>query len=76
MFACIFIPDFMLEAVLRAEPMLRGQAVAVLEGNPPLCYVVGVSEAARRLGVEIGMTKLLAETLQANEEPKIGWTEE
>ncbi len=76
MFACVFIPDFMVEAVLRAEPMLRGQAVAVLEGKPPLCYVVGANEAARRLGIAIGMTKLVAETLKASEEPKIGRTEE
>ena len=76
MYACIFIPDFTVEAVLRAEPMLRGQAVAVLEGKPPLCYVVGASEAARRLGVEIGMTKLLAETLKATEEPKSAGTGE
>ena len=68
LFACIFIPDFSVEAVLRAEPILRGQPVAVLEGKPPLCYVVCANEAARHLGVEIGMTKLLAETLQkANE---------
>ena len=76
MFACIFIPDFTVEAMLRAEPMLRGQAVAVLEGKPPLCYVVGANEAARRQGVEIGMTKLLAETLNSTEELKIGSTEE
>src|SRR5512146_3175394 len=75
MFACIFIPDFTVEAVLRAEPMLRGRPVAVLEGKPPLSYVVGATEAARRLGVEIGMTKLLAETLKSTEEPKIGRTE-
>jgi protein ImuB len=76
MFACIFIPDFMVEAVLRAEPMLRGRAVALLEGKPPLCYVVAANEAARRLGIEIGMTKLLAEALKATEEPKIGRTED
>ncbi len=70
MFACIYIPDFTVEAVLRAEPMLRGRAVAVLEGKPPLCYVVSANEAARHLGVETGMTKLLAETLQkSTEEP-------
>jgi protein ImuB len=68
MYACIFIPDFIVEAVLRAEPMLRGKAIAVLEGKPPLCYVVGANEAARHLGVEIGMTKLLAETLQNQSE--------
>ncbi|HEX6879294.1 MAG TPA: hypothetical protein VF135_02930 [Terriglobales bacterium] len=68
MYACIYIPDFTVEAVLRAEPMLRGRAVAVLEGKPPLCYVVSANEAARHLGVEIGMTKLLAETLQKGTE--------
>jgi len=76
MFACIFIPDFIVEAVLRTEPLLRGQAVAVLEGKPPLCYVVGANEAARQIGVEIGMAKLLAETLRATEELKIGGTGE
>src|SRR5512133_3946769 len=76
MFACIFIPDFIVEAVLRADPLLRGQAVAVLEGKPPLCYVVGANEGARQIGIEIGMAKLLAETLKATEEPKIGGTEE
>ena len=71
MYACIFIPDFSVEAVLRTEPILRGQPVAVLEGKAPLCYVVSASEAARHLGVQIGMTKLLAETLQkANENDK------
>src|SRR5512141_884548 len=64
MFACIFIPDFMVEAVLRAEPLLRAHPLAVLDGKPPLCYVVGANEAARHLGIEVGMTKLLAETLQ------------
>jgi protein ImuB len=71
MFACIFIPDFIVEAVLRTEPMLRGQAVAVLEGKPPLCYVVSANEAARHLGVEVGMTKLLAETLQSQSENQL-----
>lgn len=61
MYACIFIPDFTVEAVVRTEPVLRGQAVAVLEGSPPLCYVVGVNDGARHMGVHIGMTKLQVE---------------
>src|SRR5580704_4612332 len=36
MFACIYIPDFPVEAIVRVEPRLREQAVAVLEGRPPL----------------------------------------
>lgn len=65
MFACIYIPDFTVAAVLRAEPELRGQAVAVLEGEPPLCYVVGANEAARHLGLEIGITRAQAELFAA-----------
>ena len=34
-FACIYVPNFPVAAVLRAEPELRTQAVAVLEGKPP-----------------------------------------
>lgn len=60
-FACIFVPDFSVEAVLRAEPELRSQAVAVLEGKPPLQKVAGVNEKAQRAGVEPGMTKIQIE---------------
>ena len=35
-FACIFVPNFSVEALLRAEPELRLQAMAVLEGKAPL----------------------------------------
>src|SRR5712692_10230959 len=47
-FACIFVPDFPVEALLRAEPELRSQAVAVLEGKAPLQKVFAVNEKARR----------------------------
>ena len=60
-FACIFVPDFPAEAILRAEPELRSQAVAVLEGKPPLQKVFAVNEKARRAGVEPGMTKIQVE---------------
>jgi hypothetical protein len=35
LFACIYVPEFALEATLRAEPDLRACAVAVLGGTPP-----------------------------------------
>ncbi|HKC71032.1 MAG TPA: DNA polymerase Y family protein, partial [Terriglobales bacterium] len=60
-FACIFVPDFPVEAVVRAEPQLREQAVAVLAGKPPLVRVFAANEKARDGGVEPGMTKLQAE---------------
>jgi len=60
MFACIYIPDFPVEATVRAELLLRERAVAVLEGKPPLTRVIALNEKARLLGMETGMTKLQA----------------
>ena len=67
MFACIYIPDFPVEAIVRVEPLLREQAVAVLEGKPPLVRVVALNEKARLLGMEAGMTKLQAGIFTAPE---------
>ena len=63
MFAAIYIPDFPVEAMVRAEPELREQAVAVVEGTPPLGHVVAVNERAAQAGVEPGMTRLQAESM-------------
>ena len=57
-FACIFIPDFPVQTVIRQEPELRNKPVTVLEGAAPLTKVVAANEAARARGVEVGMTKL------------------
>jgi len=61
-FACIFVPDFSVQAMLRAEPSLRMQAFAVLEGKAPLQKVFAMNEYARSAGVDFGMSKLQAET--------------
>lgn len=60
-FACIFVPDFPVEAILRAEPALRSHALAVIEGKPPLEKILSANEEARHVGVFSGMTKLQAE---------------
>jgi len=67
-FACIYISDFAVEAIVRDEPLLRARAVAVLEGKPPMVCVVALNEKARRLGMEIGMTKLQAAVFATPEE--------
>jgi len=59
-FACIFVPDFHVEAIVRAEPELRMRAVGVIEGKP-LQKICSVNEEARRAGISVGMTKLQAE---------------
>src|SRR5581483_7298055 len=60
-YACIFVPDFSVEALLRLEPDLRSQALAVLEGKPPLQKVFAMNEHARAAGVTVGMTKVQLE---------------
>jgi protein ImuB len=60
-FACIFVSDFPVEAILRSEPELRSQTVAVLDGKAPLKKVFAQNENARRAGVEVGMAKLEVE---------------
>jgi protein ImuB len=61
MFACIFVPNFPVTAVFRAEPELRARAVAIFEGKPPLEKVFAVNESAGRAGIAPGMTKAQAE---------------
>jgi protein ImuB len=65
MFACIYVPDFPVEAIVRVEPWLREQAVAVLEAKTPMVRVVALNEKARCLGMEMGMTKLQAAVFSA-----------
>jgi protein ImuB len=60
-FACIYVPNFPVAAVFRAEPELRAQAVAIFEGKPPLEKVFAVHESAGRMGIAPGMTKAQAE---------------
>jgi protein ImuB len=59
-FASIFVPEFIVQAVVRAEPGLREKAVAIVDGNPPLCRVAAANEKAQRAGIECGMSKLNA----------------
>src|SRR5690348_16096340 len=61
LFACIYVPDFPVEALLRTAPELREQVVAVLDGTPPMLTVIAANARARSAGIEVGMTKLQAE---------------
>jgi len=61
MFACIFVPNFPVAAVFRAERELRARAVAIFEGKPPMEKVFAVNESAIRVGITPGMTKAQAE---------------
>ncbi|HET9743755.1 MAG TPA: DNA polymerase Y family protein [Terriglobales bacterium] len=61
LFACLYIPDFPVQAVVRSTPELRDRAVAILDGSPPLLSVIAVNARARELGIQVGMTKAQAE---------------
>jgi protein ImuB len=60
-YACIYVPNFPVAAVLRSEPELRARALAVLAGKPPLEKILALNAKASALGISPGMTKSQAE---------------
>lgn len=66
-FACLFVPDFPVQALVRVEPEIKGRPVAVMEGAAPLTKMSCVNEKARELGVEAGMSKVQAEAFSGIE---------
>lgn len=56
-FASIYVPDFWIQAVVRTEPVLRGQPIALIDGSPPLEKVVAINQAAAQAGLDLGMTR-------------------
>jgi protein ImuB len=63
-FACLFVPDFPAQAVVRLEAELRGKPVAILSGASPLTKVFAVNQEGRDLGIETGMTKVQVEAFR------------
>jgi len=74
MFACIYIPDFPVAALVRAEPSLRARALAVLDGKPPQMRVASLNDKARVLGMETGMTKMQASSFAEPDEKGVDST--
>src|SRR5690349_2452081 len=54
--ACVFIPDFPLAALRRAEPELAGRPVVVHERDDPHAPLTAVSSEARALGARPGLS--------------------
>ena len=54
--ACLYVPDFPLASMLRAEPELRGEAVVITEGSGPRASIITVSAAATRRGITAGLS--------------------
>ena len=81
MFACIYIPDFPVQASLLSEraetrTALSRSPVAILDGPANLPRVFATNSAARRAGIQVGMTKLQAEICQGVELRKRSLAEE
>ena len=55
LYACLYIPDFPVAALLRQERNRRVPPVAVYTGTAPNCFVYAVNRVARAGGVEEGM---------------------
>jgi protein ImuB len=62
-FACIHVPEFILQAALRVEPGLSEQAVGILDGAPPMVTVIAQNKKTKSLGLYTGMTKSQAEQI-------------
>jgi protein ImuB len=62
MYAVLHPPNFFAQVAAHQRTELRRRPFVVLDGEPPREMVFAVNKAARSLGVEIGMTRLQAET--------------
>jgi protein ImuB len=56
-FASIYIPDFLVQAVVRGERAFGDGPLALLGAAPPLWSVVAANPAAFEAGIQLGMTK-------------------
>ena len=61
LYLCLHLRDFAAQALVRTHPELHSRALAVLSGNPPLERVFAINQPARRLGLQIGMSRVQAE---------------
>ncbi len=62
LFACIYVPEFAAQTAQRLRPELRDKPFVVLQGEPPQETVCSRNKFARRLGIDVGMTRLEAES--------------
>jgi protein ImuB len=63
MYAVLHPPNFFAQAAAQNRPELRKRPFVVLDGEPPEEFTFAANHAARKLGVELGMSRLQAESL-------------
>jgi protein ImuB len=64
--ACLYVPDFPLAALLRAEPDLVGAPAAVADGPGPRAHLLAISPEAARRGVTVNITTAQAQAMAAD----------
>ncbi len=69
LYLCLHLRDFAGQALVRTHPELHSRALAVLSGNPPLERVFAINQPARRLGLQIGMSRVQASAPAAGHAP-------
>lgn len=62
LYLCLHLCDFAAQAIVRSRPELRHHPLAVVSGTPPLEFVFGLNQRARSLGLDLGMTRIQAES--------------
>ncbi len=62
MYACVHVPEFQAQALLRLRRHLRGSPLAVMDGLPPRERVCAGSAVSRRDGLRNGMSRVEAES--------------
>ncbi|MGH9430237.1 MAG: hypothetical protein ACRD3T_01705 [Terriglobia bacterium] len=62
-FACLYMPDFLLQAGLRDEPGGFDQALALVDGSSSCLRVIAATRKACEAGVVLGMTQTQAAPL-------------
>ncbi len=70
--ACLYVADFPLAALLRAEPDLAGRAVVVVDRTDPAAPILAASPEARRAGVRPSLSLAQARTIVADLEVRVG----
>jgi len=60
LFAAVYVPHFILQAIGRSEPELRTQPLVIIDGPPPTYQVIAFNRLAELLGVTRGMSKAAA----------------
>ncbi len=65
MYLCVYVPEFLAQALSRLRPELDGEPCVVMEGEPPSEQVCSIHRRARALGVQHGMSRVEVEAFPA-----------